>query len=224
LLPEPEASRSEVAYTAAVTTSFEQVEPGQVGLEPVGSERAASALPRRVPATHSRAGNGMARTREAALSGAVQAVAAQGARKATMGDIATYAGIAKATLYNHFRTRMDVYRAAVEHEVERIAAAAQHRLGEGLDVAIEEAARLIADHPALRRIREEPAVLASLVAIGDTPTFALARSRIADTLCRDVDAPAVDLVLRYLVSQITSPSGEQQRRAAALLLAVASAR
>jgi hypothetical protein len=31
-------------------------------------------------------------------------------------------------------------------------------------------------------------------------------------------------VLRYLVSQITSPSGEQQRRAAALLLAVASAR
>ena len=52
----------------------------------------------------------MGRTREAALAGALAAVTKYGSRKATMGDIAMLAGIAKATLYNHFRTRDDVYR------------------------------------------------------------------------------------------------------------------
>jgi AcrR family transcriptional regulator len=215
--------RAATPYTAAVTIS-----PGQ----------ATSALPRRAPATHSRAGNGMARTREAALSGAVRAVAAHGARKATMGDIAGYAGIAKATLYNHFRTREDVYRAAVEFEVERIADAALKRLDDGLAAALAEAAKLIAEHPALRRIaRDEPSVLAMLATIGDGPAWVLARERIAaaldaavsnvagtavDPVPADPTAPpaAVDLVLRVLVSQLVAPAGQDQRVAVADLLAL----
>jgi AcrR family transcriptional regulator len=178
----------------------------------------------------------MARTREAALSGAVRAVAAHGARKATMGDIASFAGIAKATLYNHFRTREDVYRAAVEFEVERIAEAALQRLGDGLAAALAEAAELIAEHPALRRIaRDEPSVLATLATIGDGPAWVLARERIATALRSAASATgaavpvladppalpaAVDLVLRLLVSQLVSPAGQEQRVAAARLLAL----
>ena len=55
------------------------------------------------------------------MRGALAAVEKYGSRKATMGDIAMLAGIAKATLYNHFRTRDDVYLAVVASEVDRIA-------------------------------------------------------------------------------------------------------
>lgn len=199
----------------------------------ISTEHAASAPPRRPPATHSRAGNGMARTREAALSGAVRAVAARGVRKTTMGDIATFAGIAKATLYNHFRTRDDVFRAVLEFEVERVAEAALQRRDDGAAAVLEEAARLLAEHPALRSIaRDEPAVLAALAAIDDTSIWTLARQRISAVLDggsreagpASVDPASVDLVLRFLVSQLTSPATPPQRRAGAQLLAAACGR
>ena len=46
-----------------------------------------------------------------------------------MGDIAMLAGIAKATLYNHFRTRDDVYLAVVANEVDAVAAAVASEAG-----------------------------------------------------------------------------------------------
>jgi AcrR family transcriptional regulator len=167
----------------------------------------------------------MGRTREAALSGAVRAVAKYGSRKATMGDIAMLAGIAKATLYNHFRTRDDVYRAVVAAEVDAIAAAAADRLDDGLEAALNEAARMIAEHPALRRIAvDEPAVLARLCTIGDDGAWVAAREHVATVLrSRGLTehAAGVDLVLRYLGSQVLSPAGEADRRAATSLLAAA---
>lgn len=167
----------------------------------------------------------MGRTREAALRGAVRAVAKYGSRKATMGDIAMLAGIAKATLYNHFRTRDEVYSAVIAAEVEEIAAAAAGRLTEGLDVALDEAARLVAEHPALRRIAvDEPAVLARICTIGDHPAWVSARRHIAAALrSRGLTecVTGVDVILRYLSSQLLSPAGEADRRAATSLLAAA---
>jgi AcrR family transcriptional regulator len=164
----------------------------------------------------------MGRTREATLSGAVRAVAKYGSRKATMGDIAMIAGVAKATLYNHFRTRDDVYAAAIEAEVDAIAAAALARLAEGLNVAISEAARQIADHPAARRIaRDEPAVLAALATPGAGPGWVRARAHIGTALesagYRNA-GPHVELVLRYLASLLLSPSDDLERKACARLL------
>ena len=103
--------------------------------------------------TRSRAGNAMGRTHEAALRGALAAVAKYGSRKATMGDIAMLAGIAKATLYNHFRTRDDVYLAVVAHEVDRIATAARAQLPDGFDAAVAEAARLIGEQACIAKDR-----------------------------------------------------------------------
>ena len=60
-------------------------------------------VPERSP--RSRAGNAMGRTRAAALDGARRVIAEHGLRKATMGDVAVRGGLAKATLYNHFRTK-----------------------------------------------------------------------------------------------------------------------
>ncbi|MDQ1484494.1 MAG: TetR/AcrR family transcriptional regulator [Actinomycetota bacterium] len=185
----------------------------------------------------------MGRTREAALSGAVLAVVKYGSRKATMGDIAMLAGIAKATLYNHFRTRDDVYAAVVAAEVDAIARAATAELGaagaagsagaagpagpagpagQGFAAALAAAARLVAEHPAVRKVAtDDPAALAALAAIGEGQGWTSARSHLAAALRQagyDDSLAVVDLVLRYLVSQLLAPAADPERRAAAALL------
>jgi AcrR family transcriptional regulator len=175
--------------------------------------------------TRSRAGNAMGRTREAALAGAVRAVAKYGARKTTMGDIATLAGIAKATLYNHFRTKPEVYRATVAAEVDAIATVATARLEQGLEAALAEAARLVGEHPAVRRIANgEPETIAALASIDDGTVWKAAHDHVAGAIraAGFIDAPAsVDLVLRYLASQLLTPSDDAARAGEARLLAVA---
>jgi AcrR family transcriptional regulator len=187
-------------------------------------------LPDSAPAgrgTRSRAGNAMGRTRDAALAGALAAIVKYGSHKATMGDIAMLAGIAKATLYNHFRTRDDVYAAVVAAQVEAIGAAADAKLADGFAAAVAEAGRLLAEHPALRRVAaEEPGVLAALATPTEGPTWAAARARIADALTRAGYVPsaaAVDLVLRHLLSQLLAPSQPADRIASAALLTTAVA-
>jgi AcrR family transcriptional regulator len=169
----------------------------------------------------------MGRGHEAALRGALAAVEKYGSRKATMGDIAMLAGIAKATLYNHFRTRDDVYLAVVANEVDRVAAAARAKLPDGLDEAIAEAARLIGEHAAVRKIAvDDPAALAALATPGDGPAWTAARTEIAGALSDRgyVDSPAaVDLVLRYLASQLLTPSTVEDRTNAGALLTSAVA-
>jgi len=184
----------------------------------------------------------MGRTREAALSGALVAIAKYGSRKATMGDIAMMAGIAKATLYNHFRTRDDVYAAVVVAEIDAIAAAVAQSTG-GVDLSVCAAAAplggqlqhrpgdvvlaatALGDNPAVRRVaRDEPAVLATLATPGEGPGWSAARRHIASALaaagCQSTPA-AVDLVLRYLTTQLLSPSGAVERAAVGQLIAAA---
>src|SRR3954447_15000654 len=92
----------------------------------------ASAAPVREKGTRTRAGNAMDRTRAALLAGAARAVAASGT-KITMAQVATAAGVAKATLYNHFRTREAVLAALVLPQGDEIIdAQAGKPLGTGL--------------------------------------------------------------------------------------------
>src|ERR1700759_5711760 len=91
-----------------------------------------SAAPVREQGVHSRAGNAMARTRAAVLDGASRAVEKHGARKATMADIASLAGIAKGTLYNHFRAKEAVYAAALDAGVRTLAAECMATSEDGL--------------------------------------------------------------------------------------------
>src|SRR5947209_6872486 len=79
----------------------------------------ASAAPVRERGTRTRAGNAMSRTRTALLGGAARAVEVSGT-KITMAQVAAAGGVAKATLYNHFRTRGAVLAALVEHEVDTV--------------------------------------------------------------------------------------------------------
>jgi AcrR family transcriptional regulator len=146
----------------------------------------------------------MDRTRAAVLDGAARAVEKHGARKATMGDIAVLAGIAKGTLYNHFRAKAAVYAAALEAAVhglaEECALAARDDLADALALAAEHIGR----HPAVRRLAtDEPVALAALMTPGDAPAWHLARDGVRAVLAaagRDPSPAAVDVVLRWLVS------------------------
>src|ERR1700744_2497409 len=79
----------------------------------------ASAAPVRVVGTRTRARNAMGRSRASLMEGARQAVQVSGT-KITMSQIAAAAGVAKATLYNHFRTREAVLEALLADEVARL--------------------------------------------------------------------------------------------------------
>lgn len=157
----------------------------------------------------------MSRTRSRLLAAALRAVQEQGARHTTMADIADFAGVAKATLYNHFRTKDDVWSAVVAAEVQALAAECAGRpLGE----ALEHAAAWLSAHPALRRLAtEDPAALAGLATGSEALGWQVARqsARLAlDAAGRRGD----DVVLRWLSSYLTTPGGPDAIRESASAL------
>ncbi len=119
---------------------------------------------------HVRAGNSMVRTRAGLLDGAVSCIEREGLRRLTMSAVATRSGVAKATLYNHFRTKDDVLRALVAREVVLVADAADAAAGAApagtapAAVGLARAAREVAEHVALRRVAaEDPGALLPLL-------------------------------------------------------------
>src|SRR3954468_7496906 len=120
--------------------------------------------PEHRPGAHTRAGNAMNRTRAGLLSGAARAFAEHGLRRSTMQSIAAAAGVAKATLYNHFRTKDEVAAALLSVELDRLSAlAASLPLDQGLAALSHE----LGVHPVLRRLAEtEPETLTALLGTG----------------------------------------------------------
>jgi AcrR family transcriptional regulator len=163
----------------------------------------ASAAPVRVTGTRTRAGNAMSRTRVALLSGAARAVEVSGT-KITMAQVAAAAGVAKATLYNHFRTREAVLAALV---VDQAGALVDEQAGKALETALLDAAAAISRHPVARGLaRVEPATLAALGRI-DTgaESWQRARAAVAQALA-DASRGGTDTVLRWLASFLLSPA------------------
>jgi len=166
----------------------------------------------------------MQRTREAILQSAGDCVEQVGVRKTTMGDIALTGGIAKATLYNHFRTKDDVLDALVDS---RVAALAEQAVAlassQGLGAALEHAAGALAVDPTLRKVaRDETAALLPLTVPGQARGWTHARACAVAVLTASgapAGAEAADAVLRWLVSQVLWPATPAQARQGAQLLA-----
>jgi AcrR family transcriptional regulator len=177
----------------------------------------ASAAPVREKGIHSRAGNAMNRTRAALLAGAARAVEVSGT-KITMAQVAAAAGVAKATLYNHFRTREAVLAALVVHQVDAII---DEQAGKSLGVALIDAATAISTHPVRRGlVRVEPAVLAAVGRVDDSAdSWQHARAAVGAALAAEL-RDGVDTVLRWLGSfLITEGEPESIARDVAVLLA-----
>ena len=156
-----------------------------------------------VAGTRIRAGNAMARPRAAILTGARRCVETSGLHF-TMAQVAAAAGVAKATLYNHFRTRDDVLHAVLLDEVERLATVVE---GARLADALLRAATELSTSPLRRALSEEPAALCALAVVDpSTPGWMRARVAVESALHAERRA-GVDLVLRWLASFLINPAG-----------------
>lgn len=164
----------------------------------------------------------MTRSRAGILSGAAKCIAKYGTRKTTMGDIATVGGVAKATLYNHFRTKADVYAALLADEVDDLLgqlAALTAPAGSAASVveALAFAAEWLSDHPVLRALRErEPEVAARLARPGNSEPWRAVRAAALHRVSLAVAAGAlhpqtdpklaVEALLRWVVSHVAWPA------------------
>jgi AcrR family transcriptional regulator len=184
--------------------------------------------------TSSRAGNGMARSRHRILMGAARATARYGTRKTTMSDIAREAGVAKATLYNHFRTKQEVYDALVASEIEMLVgrfATIQAPSGSAEWVAAmtASAAEYVAEHPVVRRLaHSEPEKAAALAQPGTTGHWRTVRreamrrisvAQAAGSVDPDADPlELADILMRWILSHVLWPSPAETIRVSARVL------
>jgi AcrR family transcriptional regulator len=162
----------------------------------------ASAEPIRQSGTRVRAGNAMSRTRAALLAGARRAVEANGTR-ITMAQVASAADVAKATLYNHFRTREAVLDALLQAEVRAVV---DRYAEQPLAEALTGVAHRLSTDPAVRALAaREPGALAALARVDlDRPGWQTARSAL-DAALADAGRGGTDTVLRWLASFLTTP-------------------
>lgn len=180
-----------------------------------------SDAPVRAAGTRTRSGNAMLRTRAAILDATALCIERYGVRKTTMSDVSSRAGIAKATLYNHFRTKDDLLAALVLARVEALgtAAAGSPSLAQALALA----ARELATSAPLRRVAaDEPAVLVTLVTPADSRGWTAARDAVRRVLTAGgaaADEPAVDLVLRWLAGHVLWAASPEEAALGAEVLA-----
>jgi AcrR family transcriptional regulator len=166
----------------------------------------ASAAPVQSIGTHSRAGNAMGRTRGALIAGAAKAVLA-GGTKITMSQVATCAGVAKATLYNHFRTRDAVLAALLTHEVDQLIDRVAHL---PLERALVEVATEISNHQLVRGLAaSEPATLAALLHVDvRIAGWRRAHEALEQALTRE-GLGGARVVMRWLTSYLVTPGAPE---------------
>lgn len=153
----------------------------------------------------------MAHTRQAILDGALRSVAEHGTAGVTMAQIARDARVAKATLYNHFRTKDDVWSALARREVGALTAVLVAAAAVDLADALTVTALAVGAHPGRAAVTNE-ALLAGWPAASDAVRRALVAAGRPD------DPAGVDLVLRWLVTQLSRPGDEPTVRAQAAVL------
>ncbi len=145
----------------------------------------------------------------------------------TMSGVAEHGGVAKATVYNHFRSRGELLDGLLADEL-RLLNLAADEAGDDVGAQLAAAATLIAANPLLAAMRQhEPELLATLAGFTADEldgrwlvVVDSVRERLSRSGCRD-DNPAVNVVLRWLVSVAGAPSGDLELRQEALLIAAA---
>jgi AcrR family transcriptional regulator len=148
----------------------------------------------------------MSRSRGAILDGARAAVLANGTR-ITMAQVAARAGVAKATLYNHFRAREDVLSAVLLDEIDQLTRRLSHL---PLDEALRRAATAISEHPLLEALGggQDAAALAALARV-DTRSAGWARAAQAvNAALAATGRGGTPTVLRWLSSFVVAPADQ----------------
>jgi AcrR family transcriptional regulator len=147
----------------------------------------------------------LARSRAAILDGARRAVEVNGT-KITMSEVASRAGVAKATLYNHFRAREDVLAALLLDEVERLVTGLSQL---ELTQALTWAAVAVSEHPLLEALGDQDVATLAVLARVDVRSAGWARvAQATEGLLRRSGRAGTPTVLRWLGSFVLAPADE----------------
>jgi hypothetical protein len=148
----------------------------------------------------------MGRARAGLFAGALSCIAKQGVKATSMIEIADEGKIARATLYNHFRSKSELLRALIAEEVSRGIEAAEQE--EDLRGVLTSLLTFVAAHDALRFIAtSEPAVYGRLLAATADPLWVSLRQECERLFAKCGVAGAVqrDMLFRILLSSVVDP-------------------
>lgn len=162
----------------------------------------------------------MERSRKALLDGAREAVATKGISGTSMVDVADFGQVARATLYNHFRSKDELWVALIQDELESVSEL--FRAQSNFETGLAALASYIGANPMLRTIAEEdPVTLATLTKVADSQiwTAIYARFSLLAKERKVSDSAAVDVAFRWLVSQIAYPLPPQMQASGANMVA-----
>ena len=143
------------------------------------------------------------RSRAAILDGARKAVAADGT-KITVAQVAARAGVAKATVYNHFRDLQDILAAVLLDEIEILIGAVSHL---ELSEALRRAGAAVSEHPLLEALGGQDTVTLAVLARIDVRSPGWARVAVAtETVLNRSGRRGSPMVLRWLSSFVIAPA------------------
>jgi AcrR family transcriptional regulator len=173
-----------------------------------------SDVDRRGPAPDRQPLTSTARTHEAIVDAARRLVLLHGTR-ITMAEIAIEASVAKATLYNHFRTREDVLTAVLIDAVDSLIASVTPY---DLYDALVRSGIEISEHPLLDALTDETSLLAAL---SQVDVISVGWIRVAEaveaTLAR-AGLQGAPTVLRWLSSLVLAPAEREDIEADAAII------
>ena len=159
------------------------------------------------------------RTRGAILNAAKELLAESGISGTNMIEIADRAQVSRASLYNHFRDKHEVFLALVESELERISTLAM--IAQSRSEALYLISSEISNHPGLKSaLISDGEIMASALTAREHKIWVEIYAQLAKIFATDV--VGVGLILRWLMGQVTAPlsdahSKEQAERLASIL-------
>lgn len=142
------------------------------------------------------------KTRNALVTTALSLISEKGLSQTNMIEIADRARVSRASLYNHFRDKNEVFLAVVEMEVERIIQLSlrEPEIADRLTIV----SRELSNHKALAMaVEKDSGTIATLLAKHDGALWSRIYQGLASVVSSDSAGTA--LVLRWLIGQIFIP-------------------
>jgi len=149
------------------------------------------------------------RTRSAIMDAARALLSESGISGTNMIEIADRAQVSRASLYNHFRDKGEVFVALVETELERISTLAL--VAQSRSEALYLISREISEHHGLQKaLKTDGDIMANVLSASDHKIWVEIYSQLAKIFATDV--VGVGLVLRWLMGQVTAPLSQEHSR------------
>lgn len=158
------------------------------------------------------------KTRNALVTTALELIGEKGLAQTNMIEIADRARVSRASLYNHFRDKNEVFLAVVELELERIVQLALREREVAARLAI--VSREISGNKALATaVAKDSGTIAGLLARHDGELWSKIFQGLASVVASDSAGTA--LVLRWLIGQIFIPLSPEHSDAQSSKIAAA---